>query len=611
VIVVCVSAIMMISVSSLMSYNISQRNMVTRREVAMREMTAAERAVDSMVSRILYNGRYRPDGLDGSYANFHTAVKAIDVPTDLLDGFDIQDSGVLSLSGDTPSFGVDNDPTSEWFGQNILSMRYQAFAQVKEVGGNADRLTHPGIRLARTVQVDLVPIYQYAIFYENTLELDAGQRIDVVGKVHSNGDFYLTTSSEAWYHKQISVANRFYAGIYSPSNGRGTTGSTNINVTTNGNGTFDRVQGTTQSSSQWLDSRYENWAGEAIDRFNGFLKDRTHGVQKVALPLPTEADPRTIIERANVNDSSAIASQKFENFASIRVYGDPQTSSSIYAVDANGNPIPTTYTAPNGSTKSWVSTDHIYNGREEKEVYLIDVNAGNLAEAASVGAIDLGNAVVYVSPTQPSSSTRQAAARLVNAKIVPTDAYDSFSFVSNAPVYTKGDVNAPSSASDRAMVLIAGDAINVLSNNFKESEYRNNPGGKKDGPKKGGKPTTTNAIFMGGNTPSDYIDENGNQPYLGRYSGGAENYFRYIESWGSSNPHTFNGTLMNLWRSEIANKSWDKNPAMGQQSSGYYGPPRRIWAWDVTFQSKFPPPHWPTFWIFNTVDWQIMTPEVI
>lgn len=628
VIVVAVSAITMISVSSLLSFSVHQRNMVTRREIALRELAAAERAVDSMVSRILFAGRYRPDGLDGSYARFHEESLVVDVPADLLDGYQVADSGVTSLTGATPSFGVVTDPTSPWFGQNVLTMRYEVFAQVREVGGNADRLRHPGIRLARTVQVDLIPIYQYAIFYENTLELDAGQRIDVVGKVHSNGDFYLTTSSEAWYHKAITVANRFYGGIYSPSNGR--TGSgTNINVTTNnGAGGWDRVQGTQASATQWLDSRYTNWASEAIDKFNGYLKDRTHGVMPVQLPLPNEYSPRVIIEPSSASDSPAVASQKFANFAALKITGDPRNPSSVTVRDANGNIVPKTYVDAGGTTRTWVTTGSIYNGREMMMVDFIDVDGGRLREAVNLGRINIGNGVVYVQPTQPTGSTansRQAAARLSNARLLPSDNYDSFSFVSNAPVYTKGDVNKPNNANDRKMVLIAGDSINILSNNFNDANYASGASGVpansafpiaptntgNNGPNLGAGPTETNAIFMGGNTPSDGSPPAaaGSYSYLGRYSGGAENYFRYLESWGSANPHTFNGTIMNLWQSQIAWKSWDKNSAMGQQSSGYYGPPRRIWAWDQTFATKFPPPHWPTFWVFNTVNWEIQTPH--
>lgn len=629
VIVVAVSAIVMISVSSLLSYSVHQRDMITRREIALRELAAAERAVDAMVSRILYAGRYRPDGLDGSYARFHENALTVSVPDDFLHGYEVSGAGVTSLTGATPAFGVVTDPDSPWFGQNVLRMQYEVAAQVRETGGNAERLRHPGIRLSRTVQVELVPVYQYAIFYENTLELDAGQRIDVVGKVHANGDFYLTTSSEAWYHKAITVANRFYAGIYAPSNGRGNTSSNNINVTTNnGAGGWERVQGTEASSTQWLDSRYGNWASEALDKFNGYIKDRTHGVMPVQLPLPSEYSPRVIIEPADANDSPAVANQKFANFAALKITGDPRNASSITVRDAAGNIVPKTYVDAGGTTRTWVTTTSIYNGREMKMVDIIDVDAGRLREAVNLGRIDIGNGVVYVQPTQPTGSTansRQSAARLSNARLLPSDPYDSFSFVSNAPVYTKGDVNKPANASDRKMVLIAGDSINVLSNNFKDTDYdagsTNVPANSafpiaststgNNGPNVGALPTETNAIFMGGNTPSDGSPpaSAGSYSYYGRYSGGAENYFRYLESWGSSNPHTFNGTIMNLWQSEIAWKSWDKNATMGQQSSGYYGPPRRIWSWDATFATKFPPPHWPTFWIFNTVDWQIQTPE--
>src|SRR5690606_6901420 len=141
-------------------------------------------------------------------------------------------------------------------------------------------------------------------------------------------------------------------------------------------------------------------------------------------------------------------------------------------------------------------------------------------------------------------------------------------FGSNGPMYTLGHVNHdPNNSNNRIPLMIAGDAINILSSNFKDSEYASGSG---DGPKKSAKPTTTNAVFVSGNVPSR----------KGQYSGGGENFFRYIEAWGSSNPHTFTGSMLNLYESQVAMGPWDKDPSTTAKS-GYYSAPRRIWGWDT------------------------------
>ena len=102
--------------------------------------------------------------------------------------------------------------------------------------------------------------------------------------------------------------------------------------------------------------------------------------------------------------------------------------------------------------------------------------------------------------------------------------------------------------------------------------------------------TTTNAIFLAGNVPSS----------AGYYSGGAENYFRYLENWGGIT-HTFNGSILNLYTSTLAKGTW-------KSSTTYYGAPTRVWSWDSGLAGITPPPGMPTFLNITLQAWNIVKP---
>src|SRR5690606_10797721 len=76
-----------------------------------------------------------------------------------------------------------------------------------------------GVAITRTVSYFTVPLLRFAIFYENLFELDGGARIDVRGRVHTNEDWYLTSSSSVAYHSYATVAGHFFGGIYNPMDG--------------------------------------------------------------------------------------------------------------------------------------------------------------------------------------------------------------------------------------------------------------------------------------------------------------------------------------------------------------------------------------------------------
>lgn len=575
-----------LALTSLTSFTSDQRTANARLRIYEEELTAAETALDALTGQIHYYAQSKPRQVGGQISNLHSAILDLEDNPPQLQGFEYENIQVECTKGDDLSYKEITDPTDENYGFATLQVDYQITVQMKSTSNLSQRLQHPGVALRRVVQLNQVPIYAYAIFYGNDLELDAGQRIDVVGRVHTNSNFYLTTSSEAYYHRAITVAGNFYGGMYSPGSGRGNSTNTNVYVTRDGgSSSFSKVYGTAASASTWLDSRTSNWVQESTSRWvdsfgRNFLRDRAHGIQTIGMPIPQSENPHKLIEPTNTADEPAVSDVKFANIATVKITGNPTSASSIQ-IKVNGVTVPNTYTY-NGNTKQIVSTATIYNAREGKTVNMLDLNMGNMTESG----INVGDGIVYVEPTTATNSSQQSAVRISNAGTVPTNVQGGLTIATNGPMYTKGDVNT----SGDAILLLASDAVTVLSSSFNDSLYQTSAQGA--APQNAASKTTTNAIFMAGNVPSAN----------NHYSGGAENFFRYLEKWGGSRQHVFNGSLLNLYASQIGTGRWDR-------ISGYYDPPRRVWSWDPALAGITPPPGFPSFLVIRNLDWQLVTPE--
>jgi hypothetical protein len=70
---------------------------------------------------------------------------------------------------------------------------------------------------------------------------------------------------------------------------------------------------------------------------------------------------------------------------------------------------------------------------------------------------------------------------------------------------------------------------------------------------------------------------------LGKYSGGMENFPRFLEDWGAANIFTYNGSMVKMFPSLHATNAWG--------IANVYNPPKRNWAFDLNFNdpAKLPP----------------------
>ena len=737
--VLAFSFILLLSTTSLIAFGVHRRTESARLTLYNAELSTAESALAALVSQFNFMGAANPpqvtqsgkgienflyaeDGLmqalseseDKLMSGYPGYVVSAAVEPLEIEGID-EDNDSVEITDDIIDLIGEND-LRQWMGFsiNLNAYRIMAGARATDASGMAlaEQLRRPGVYVAQTVTFYRVPLLNYAIFYQNTLELDAGQQIDVYGKVHTNSDWYLTTSSTANYHSSATVAGNFYGGVYHPGDTRrGKSNSTNINVATKppatpgapNNANLRGLLNTTDikindgylSSANYNNNFMDNrawtdnplWVDDANRFYKGMIRDASHGVQQVRLPINEQESPRMILEPPVVGsdpatddrrDTSRLTNQLayqasiiletkpgWNNKANFTTANLPNLNNYIQAYrqypvfasdgvsvewvkegpfsvvyevgkDSAGNPIPATF----------LNYNRIYDGRERRYVNMLDIDMGKLSQylvrpvinapgtdpsraqgrftlekpgaaadgtSNNIAATDPG--IIYVNPVQSHvPPTETAAARIVNAKdlrsvVANSNAVDmqGLTIATDGPLYTKGDVNAPADGA-KLPLLFASDSIHILSNNFNDATY-GAAGLTGGGPNAAAKPTTTNAIFIAGNVPTihRYIyneqtkewEQNPEWTSSLGYSGGAENFFRYLENWGGSNTHTFRGSILNLFESRVHKGRWGVG--------GYYSPPRRNWGWDTAYASGQTPPGMPRSWNVSVSNWELIS----
>jgi len=163
-------------------------------------------------------------------------------------------------------------------------------------------------------------------------------------------------------------------------------------------------------------------------------------------------------------------------------------------------------------------------------------------------------------------------------------------FVTNNPVYIRGDFNVHQKSDGTRLInpnnnnenvdfgkpgidtwkpaSIISDALNILSNSWNLSDYQNiyNPN-----PNRTASYTEVNATMVTGIVSTD---RKLSSSASGTYSGGFENYPRFIENWSGKN-FVMRGSFIQLWQSKFAT---------GRQGYSFYSPPNRRWGFDRSYE---------------------------
>jgi len=376
-------------------------------------------------------------------------------------------------------------------------------------------------RVVRTAEAQSISVFQFGVFYEEDLEIIPGPNMTFAGRVHTNGDLYVASGATLSFDSYTTA----YGSIYhdrkdDPGN------------PANGPVQFKDAGGVYQDmfqAGEWLDSRHANWAAESQTRWGGMVKDNSHDVTQLKLPIPVLADSHNIIERTDPTDPPALSKEKFHKKAGLRIVDGVATDGDGFSVTLQ---------------PGVVTTRNMYDYREGKTMTITEVDVGALIASAQVPS----NAIIYVSETGADKGVR-----LVNGAQLPAG---GLTVASDNPMYIKGDYNT---LGTRQPSSVLADAVYILSNNWDDANS-SLPLAQRQAAS-----TTVNVAIVTGNTDTT----------VSNYNGGLENLMRFLERW-SGRTLTYEGSIICMWNSEQATGAW-------YYGGNYYTAPQRNWHYDPAF----------------------------
>ncbi len=385
------------------------------------------------------------------------------------------------------------------------------------------------------LQLANVPIFQFAMFSSGDMEISCGQPFRITGKVHSNKMLYVEPGSELTFMSDVTC------------------------VVTNVFGRHPQ------------DDRPPP-VGTVIYRDPTLKRE---GVAALTLPIGTNNSPlaiREILQPPPSGESinSLLGRQRYYNLVDM-----------IITVAANGTVTATTgvplgtNSLPNPQIRKFAftaATNYFTDARERKIVRPLNIDIAELVKWSNTnksrfGSRDLSS--IYVLDLRVTNDL--VAVRVFNGTNLPSG---GLTIATARPLYVEGHYNqtnrsnlGTSNTTTTLPASLVADAITILSENWLDPASTNTV--------RLAAPTTVNAALLTG-----VVETEG-----GDYSGGMENFPRFLETWGLANVFTYNGSMVKMFPSQYATNKW------GRTDVYVYDPPARNWAYDLNFNvaSKMPP----------------------
>lgn len=412
-------------------------------------------------------------------------------------------------------------------------------------------------KVRRNFQKQQMSPWNFAIFYVDPLEIHPGPLFTVTGWVHTNADLF-TGHDTLTFADKVTYGHDWYIGF---------------------------MPGDSTHPETPASPNYPANLSPALD-----VAKQPFGLDATRIFSTTDANPNNdsyheLVELAVAGYTDPLAGQRYYDQAAIRILID--ASNNVTIKKLNGTTVTSSstgndkklYTAITGAL---TKNQSIQDNREGASVRLATLDVGqivtdlnNAGSAANHIDSSLWNGIIYISDTSGTSTTHRGI-RLQNGDVLPSG---GLTVASNNPVYIWGDYNTgsaspPSNSGDPTQPTSSGytkqpssivtDAVNILSNAWLDSNA-----GATLGSRVASNTTVNTAIISG------IVDTGG-----GNYSGGAENFPRFLEEW-TNKTFTYYGSMVELFQSTQSIGIWGKG--------NVYNPPLRQWYFDKGFYTNSPP----------------------
>jgi hypothetical protein len=416
-----------------------------------------------------------------------------------------------------------------------------------------------------------IPIFQFGLYSSGNMEISCGQPFTNTGPVHCNGILYIEPDNQLTFASDVTAV---------------------VNVLFQ----RDTADGDTRGAP----------AGSVVyEQTNS----PTFPVAALTLPIGTTNTPeaiREIIEppQSGEDPHSAIGLLRYYNQCDMVL---TVSDTGISATSGEFNHFATSIT--NSELALFVTTTNnsFWDGREKKFVEPIDINIGNLTSwstnnnslrpvliAVNGSSSYVMNSIYVVDSRTPLTLPpgNLGAVRVFNGTNLPPN---GLTVATGRPLYVLGDYNdtanlgTADTSATRPASLVA-DAITILSDAWQDLRQQS-------ASVNGAADTTVNAAFLTGVVETAPPPS----PAFTGYSGGMENFPRFLEDWSSAT-FTYNGSMVKMFPSLYATGLW---------AGTYYSPPSRNWAYDANFDDPTKlPPHTPQLLKVIRGQWVTVPPNV-
>ncbi len=457
---------------------------------------------------------------------------------------------------------------------------YDVFSTAKRADGSV------GAKLGLRFKSRVVPMYQFAAFYNKDLEITPIADMVIGGPVHSNGNLYLNTSANLTINGQITTVGDIYRGRKAANECY--TGTIRV-AHAMPSGTLDP----SILTSFGVSSQYSCASGNtrrflgtnSFSQWNGMIKQH---VGSLEVPNITEFDP--------------VAGSEFWDLSDLRLVlrvnssGVPITTNSPTGIEARtqsgtlqtaitekiNRMVTSTCAGPAGAPfngRPIGTSNTMYNHIDGGYIRMLEVDMGSLLQCLhNEGLVALNDTtnkglVFHLSVEGPySNAINRYGVRVRNgATLAATSApaIEGLTIVSDQAMYISGNYNSV----NKKPASIISDSLNILSNSWSDT------GSNLSFTTRNASNTTVNAAVVAGT-----ITTGGAEGVAGHNlspnSAGVNNFARFHENW-TGRDMNITGSFVSLATPRYSNGSIISGTGPG----GHFNPPNRNYDFDLGYNN--------------------------
>jgi len=505
-------------------------------------------------------------------------------------------------------------PGEVYAGLNAIEYRYSVFSEAVPPND-----TRPEAILEMVFRTRLVPMFQFAAFYDKDLEILPGPDMTLDGRVHSNGELYLDSDGNTLtISGQVTTAG----GIHRGRKDRSVCDGDLVlpDGTPDGRAVDCSDPDVPASSFDAVpDAYFADFAGQVRTRLDPLTVPEPEAFD-IGGAYYEEADVRIALDLTGASPRPVVLTPELAG-------GQPQVDESLtatlntcLAMDVT-DPVDRPYAA--GSLPGYEAvfadgngTDEVraveysrsfYDNREGATLSVLEIDAQGVLDCLDANAgfapdqffkeqdedfrgIDTernGGLVWYLTVLGPDAEDAGSnyAVRVRNGATLASTDPDApqiagLTVASNQPAFVAGDYNRDADWRPAAFIT---DTVNVLSDAWGDSWT---DADSTSWSARGAQTTEVNAAFLSGTDVTGGAEGAGGQG--GAYNGGLENYPRFHENW-SGRTFRYRGSFVSLGEPAHADGAWSYGRPV-------YTAPNRDWDYDARFnQAQNLPPLSPRF----------------